>query len=84
MTRTTISSEELSADVASAISATLKGPVFILDQGKTTHVLMRFEDFQMLGRKRRNIANALAMPGAEDIAFETPRVNIASRPVDFS
>ena len=84
MTRSTITSEELSADVASAISATLKGPVFILDQGKTTHVLMRYEDFQNLGWTRRNIADALAMPGEEDIAFEIPRVNIASRPVDFS
>lgn len=37
-------------------------------------VLMRFEDYQQLTRQRRNIADALAMPGIADIEFEPPRV----------
>jgi hypothetical protein len=34
--------------------------------------------------RRRNIADALAMPGISDIEFEPPRVNIETRSVDFS
>jgi hypothetical protein len=45
---------------------------------------MRFEDYQRLTRQRRNIADALAMPVIADIEFEPPRVNIETRPVDFS
>lgn len=33
---------------------------------------------------RRNVADALAMPGAADIDFEPPRAKIGSRPADFS
>jgi hypothetical protein len=45
---------------------------------------MRFEDYQQLTRQRRNIADALAMPGIADIEFEPPRVTVESRPADFS
>ena len=47
-------------------------------------MLMSFEDYQRLTKQRRNIADALAMPGIADIEFEPPRVTITSRPVDFS
>jgi hypothetical protein len=33
---------------------------------------------------KRNVVEALAMPGAEDIEFDPPRVNIRLRPADFS
>jgi Protein of unknown function (DUF2809) len=33
---------------------------------------------------RRNVADALAMPGAAEIDFEPPRAKIARRPADFS
>jgi hypothetical protein len=33
---------------------------------------MTFEDYQRLTKQRRNIADALAMPGAADIEFEPP------------
>jgi len=58
--------------------------VFITDQALPAHVLMRFEDYQQLTRQRRNIADALAMPGMADIEFEPARVTIEPRPVDFS
>jgi hypothetical protein len=45
---------------------------------------MSFEDYQRLTKQRRNIADALAMPGIADIAFEPPRATIKPRPVDFS
>ncbi len=84
MTITTLSSRELNQDVTRAKKATKRGPVFITDRGKPAHVLLSFEDYQRLTRQRRNIADALAMPGVADIAFEPPRATIGARPADLS
>ena len=84
MTITTLSSRELNQDVTRAKKATKAGPVFITDRGKPAHVLLSFEDYQRLTRQRRNIADALAMPGIADIEFVPPRVTIKSQPVDFT
>ena len=84
MAVTTLSSRELNQDVTRAKRATRSGPVFITDRGKPAHVLLSFEEYQRLTRQRRHIADALAMPGTADIAFEPPRVTIIARPADFS
>ena len=39
---------------------------------------------EILTLQRRNIADALAMPTTQDIAFEPPRADINVRPADFS
>ncbi len=84
MTITTLSSRELNHDVTRAKKATKDGPVFITDRGKPAHVLLSFEDYQRLTKQRRNIADALAMPGVADIEFEPPRATIGARPADLS
>jgi prevent-host-death family protein len=84
VTVTTISSREFNQGASEAKRAANKGPVFITDRGRPAHVLMRFEDYQQLTRQRRNIADALAMPGLADIAFEPARVSIETRPADLS
>ncbi|MGV7211074.1 type II toxin-antitoxin system Phd/YefM family antitoxin [Oxalobacteraceae bacterium A2-2] len=84
MTITTLSSRELNQDVARAKKAARDGPVFITDRGKPAHVLLTFEDYQRLTGQRRNIADALAMPDAADIEFDTPPVDLGIRAADFS
>lgn len=84
MTITTLSSRELNQDVTRAKKATKSGPVFITDRGKPAHVLLSFEDYQRLTRQRRNIADALAMPGIADVEFEAPRVTIGPQQADLS
>jgi len=84
MAVTTLSSRELNQDVTRAKKATQHGPVFITDRGRPAHVLLSFEDYQRLTRQRRNIADALAMPGIADIEFEPPRAAIEVRPADLS
>lgn len=81
---TTLTSRELNQDVTRAKKASKGGPVFITDRGKPAHVLLSFEDYQRLTKQRRNIADALAMPGVADIEFEPPRLTIDTRPADFS
>jgi prevent-host-death family protein len=84
MTITTLSSREFNQGASQAKRAAHNGPVFITDRGRPAHVLMTFEDYQRLTKQRRNIADALAMPGHVDIAFEPPRVTLGIRAADFS
>lgn len=84
MTITTLSSRELNQDVTRAKKATKKGPVFITDRGKPSHVLLSIEEYQKLTKQRRSIADSLAMPEIENIDFEPQRLTITPRPVDFS
>lgn len=84
MTITTLSSRELNQDVTRAKRATQFGPVFITDRGKPAHVLLSFEQYQQLTGQLRNIADALAMRGPEDMAFDPPRLQIHPQPADLS
>lgn len=84
MTITTLSSRELNQDVSKAKKAAENGPVFITDRGKPAHVLLSFREYQKLTEQRRDIADALAMPGVEDIGFDPPRVEICAQPADLS
>lgn len=81
---TTMSSRELNQDVGRAKKAALNGPVFITDRGKPAHVLLSIDDYRRLTGKRRNIVDALSMPGLSEMDFDPPRVNIHSREVDLS
>ena len=84
MTITTLSSREFNQGASEAKRAANNGPVFITDRGRPAHVLMSFADYQRLTKQRRNIADALAMPGIADIEFDPPRVTIDAKPADFS
>lgn len=84
MTITTLSSREFNQDSSKAKKATKDGPVFITDRGKPAHVLLSIKDYQRLTGARRKIADALAMPGAEEIQFDPPRVRLKGRSADFS
>ncbi len=81
---TTLSSREFNQDTSRAKKAASEGPVFITDRGKPAHVLLSIEEYQRITGGFRNIADALAMPGIDDLEFDPPRVNIGIRPADFS
>lgn len=79
MAITTLSSRELNQDIGRAKKAARNGPVFITDRGKPAHVLLSFEEYRRLTRQPGSIADALALPGVEDVDFEPPRVHIEAR-----
>ena len=81
---TTFSSRELNQGVTRAKRAAQNGPVIITDRGKPAYVLLSFEDYLRLTRQRRNIAQALAMPGVDVLDFDPPRTLPVLRPVNFS
>lgn len=84
MTIHTISSRELNQDLARAKRAALEGPVFITDRGRPAHVLMSYARYQELSGQRRNILDALAMPGLSEVDFDPSRAAITARPADLS
>ncbi len=81
---TSLSSREFNQDTSRAKKAASKGPVFITDRGRPAHVLMTVEDYHKLAGGRRNIADALALPGGEDIEFAPPRADIKIHIPDLS
>ena len=81
---TTLSSREFNQDTSRAKKASSKGPVFITDRGKPAHVLLSMEEYQRLSGKRRNLLDALSMPGLADIELDPPKLQISVKPADLS
>jgi prevent-host-death family protein len=74
MTITTLSSRQFNQDTSRAKKAAKSGPVFITDRGRPAHVLLTFEEYKRISGTRAKIADLLAMPGAEDVEIELPRM----------
>ncbi|SJZ51883.1 prevent-host-death family protein [Enhydrobacter aerosaccus] len=67
MSVTTLTSREFNQDSGRAKKAAEKGPVFITDRGRPSHVLLSIDEYKRLAGTRSKIADALAMPGIADI-----------------
>lgn len=80
----TLSSREFQQNASRAQKDAQSGPVFITSRGKPAHVLMSFEEYRRITGERPNIADLLAMPGAEDIEIELPDHRDLARPADLS
>ncbi len=81
---TTLSSREFNQDTSKAKKAAKTGPVFITDRGKPAHVLLSIEQYQSLTAPVASIIDLLALPGAETIDFDAPRVRAIAKPVDLT
>jgi PHD/YefM family antitoxin component YafN of YafNO toxin-antitoxin module len=75
MVITKLSSREFEQDARSAKRAAERGPVFIMDRGRSSHVLLTVEEYQSLTKGQKSIVDLLAMPQAAEIAFDPPRLN---------
>jgi prevent-host-death family protein len=84
MSVTTLSSREFNQDVGRAKKAAKHGPVFITDRGEPANVLLSIEEYRRITGTRQKIADLLAMPGAENIELEIPRLCEFARPADLS
>ena len=74
MAITKLSSREFNQDTGRAKRAAEKGPVFITDRGRPSHVLITAEEYERITSGRKSIADLLAMPEAGEIEFEPPRL----------
>ncbi len=84
MAITTLSSREFNQSASEAKKLADAGPVFITDRGRPAHVLLSIDEYRRLTGGSGNIAEMLAIPGAEDIDFEAPRATDIGRPADFA
>lgn len=71
---TVMTSRAFNQHVSRAKRDALKGPVLITDRGQPAHVLLTFEDYQKIAEKGTSIVELLAMPQADSIEFEPPRL----------
>jgi PHD/YefM family antitoxin component YafN of YafNO toxin-antitoxin module len=77
MTITAMSSQEFNENIGRAKKAAQDGPVLITDVGRPGFVLITMEEYQRLTGnpcESRTLADALAMPGTENIDFDPPRM----------
>ncbi|MBV8730584.1 MAG: type II toxin-antitoxin system Phd/YefM family antitoxin [Acidobacteriia bacterium] len=74
MAITKLSSREFNQDTSRAKRAAKKGPVFITDRGRPSHVLITVEEYERITHGEKSIADSLAMPEAADIEFNPPRL----------
>lgn len=85
MAITTLTSREFNQDVSKAKRAAQKGPVFVTDRGRVSHVLLSVEDYQAITQEPLSIVEMLAMPEAAEIEFQPARAgDRLYRPADFS
>jgi prevent-host-death family protein len=74
MATTKLSSREFNQDTSRAKRAAKRGPVFITDRGRPSHVLLTVEEYQKLVEKQKSIVELLGMPRASEVEFEPPRM----------
>ena len=80
----TMSAREFNQDTAAAKRAAKKGPVYVTDRGRTTHVLLTVEEYdRMSGKRRGSIGDMLSDPAAAKIDFDPPRLGFIAREVDL-
>ena len=74
MAITRLSSREFNQDTSRAKRAAKRGPVFITDRGRPSHVLLTVEEYQRITEGQKSVADLLAMPATADIEFEPARL----------
>ncbi len=85
MAITKLSSREFNQDTSRAKRAAKKGPVFITDRGRPSHVLLTVEEYDRITGEQKSIADQLAMSEAAEIKFEPPRLRgNVHKPADLS
>ncbi len=84
MATTKLSSREFNQDTSRAKRAARRGPVFITDRGRPSHVLLTVEEDERITGGQKSIVDVLAMPEAAEVEFEAPRMRgNLHQPVDW-
>lgn len=74
MAVTKMSSRDFNQDTSRAKRAAKRGPVFITDRGRPSHVLLTVEEYERITGGQKSVADLLAMPSSAEIEFEAPRL----------
>ena len=74
MSPVVLTSREFNQDTGRAKREARKGPVFISDRGRPGWVLLSLQDYERLQAPTTPITQLLAMPAADPVDFEPPRL----------
>ena len=80
MTITTLSTRQFSQDASNAKKAAEAGPVFIMDRGRPSHVLLTFDAYKKMSGSRSKIADLLAIAGIERLKIDVPKLRDPAQP----
>jgi prevent-host-death family protein len=69
-----LTSREFNQDTSRAKRAAKRGPVFITDRGRPSHVLLTVDEYLRLTQGQQSVVDLLAMPDAAQVDFEPPRI----------
>jgi PHD/YefM family antitoxin component YafN of YafNO toxin-antitoxin module len=79
----TLTSREFNQDTGRAKKEALNEPVYITDRGKPSHVLLSYETYKAITRKRATIGELLSMDGVEDIEFTPDNITDKAVAAEF-
>lgn len=79
----TMTSVEFDRNPAEALRAAETAPVYIIDLGKASHVLLSIEEYRKLSGNGMTLANALAQDDPDDMDFEAPKLGSLFRAADY-
>jgi len=72
----TMTSRDFAQNTDGAKKAARLAPVFVMDRGRPSHVLLTIEAYKRLIDGKVSLAEALAQPDVEDFNFEPPRFQL--------
>lgn len=81
---THFTSREFNQNPSKAKKDAFRGPVFVTDRGKPSHVLLTYAEYERITSDGVNVVEALAMPGLTAIDFEPQKATISTQPIDLS
>jgi hypothetical protein len=82
-TITTMTSREFNQDTGGAKRAAQRGPVYVTDRGRVSHVLLRFDDYERLTHGGGIVERLGGPAGVEDVEFEVPARSDRAAPATF-
>lgn len=79
-----MSSREFNQATGAAKIAACKGPIYITNRGRPSHVLLSYDHYQLLVTNKSSLVDTLCnTPGVGDIDLEIPARDLKARPVIF-
>jgi prevent-host-death family protein len=79
-----LTSREFNQDTGRAKRGAERGPVYITDRGRPSHVLLTFDDYRKLAAGRPSMVDMLSQPeGIAEVDFEAPTARDVAEAAHF-
>lgn len=80
-----LTSREFNQETGVAKTAARRGPVFVTNRGRPTHVLLSYENYRLLAGGGPSLVDLLgATPGADEVDLPLPERTELAQPAELS